>query len=365
MLRKLTHYLGLILLGGKEELVNLILTKHFELTYRFLILLIITAFLQKAIAQPGNLVPNPGFEDRIECVYNNGPISDAPPWFRPTEGTPDVFHECGIVNEDLCPYPDETYLDSWFFGIPTNTIGCQEPHSGAGYAGSFYFQPGIAPLYEYREYLAVELLEPLQAGQQYLVSYYVSLAERMTHGIWALQVAFLNEPYFNLSSPTFIPIQPSLTHTTGNFITDKEGWVEISGVYTAQGGELYMYMGNFQANIYTESIDVMNGQSTQSHYLNSAYYYIDDVYVGTDLLSLTEQIAFHLNLWPNPVHDRLNISVNFPSELQIYSVTGALILPAFQINNMVSLDVSTWSHGVYLVNVINADSNNLYRFIKW
>jgi hypothetical protein len=335
------------------------------LTYRFLILLIITAFLQNAIAQPGNLVPNPGFEDRIECVYNNGPLSDAPPWFRPTEGTPDVFHICGVVNENSCPYPESAILDPWLFGVPTNAAGCQQPNTGDGYAGSFYFQPGIAPLYEYREYLAVELLEPMQEGQQYLVKYYVSLAERMTHGIWALQVAFLNDPYFNLSSPTFISIEPSLTHTIGNFVTDKEGWTEISGVYTAQGGEQYMYMGNFQANISTESIDVMNGQSTENHYFNSAYYYIDDVYVGTELLNLEEQIGYHSNLWPNPVQDELNISVNSLSTIQIYSVTGAMILPAFQVNSLISLDVSTWSRGMYLLNVINSDSNNLYRFIKW
>jgi hypothetical protein len=335
------------------------------LTYHFLILLILSAFLQKAAAQPGNLVPNPGFEDRVTCVWNDGTLTDCPPWFRPTGGTPDVFHVCAVVNEDPCPYPEQAFLDSWAVGVPTNVSGCQQPYAGDGYSGSFYFQPGIAPLYEYREYLAVELFEPMQAGQQYLVRYYVSLAERMTHGIWALQVAFLNEPYFNLSTPTYILIEPSLTHTIGDFVTDKEGWTEISGVYTAQGGEQYMYMGNFQANSSTESVDVMNGQSTQSHYLNSAYYYIDDVYVGAELLNLEEQIGYHSNLWPNPVQDKLNISVNSFSEVQIYSVTGALILPAFQINSMISLDVSTWSCGMYLVNVINSDSNNLYRFIKW
>jgi hypothetical protein len=335
------------------------------LTYRFLIFLLLTALHQKANAQPGNLVPNPGFEDRLTCVWNDGTLTDCPPWFRPTGGHPDVFHVCTVVNEDPCPYPEPTNWSPWMFGVPTNVVGCQESHSGQGYAGTFYLQPGIAPLNEYREYLAVELFEEMQAGQQYYVRYYVSLAEQATHAIWALQVLFLNEPYFNMDSPTYISLVPSLTHTTGSFVADKDGWTEISGIYTATGGERYLYMGNFQANADVESLDVnMPEQNIYSVQHNSAYYFVDDVYVGTELLSVSQSTAIDFTLWPNPVINELQVKVNSPSTIAVYSVTGASCLQPTQIDGQVTINVTEWSSGVYLIKVIGSDKIEVHRFLK-
>jgi hypothetical protein len=266
----------------------------------------------------------------------------------------------------LALIPKPTNWNPWAFGVPTNFVGCQEPHSGEGYAGGFFYNPGVAPLNEWREYLAIELLEELQAGQQYFVRYYVSLAEQVTHAIWALQVTFLNEPYYNLSSPTYIPIQPSLTHTAGDYVSDKENWTEISGIYAANGGERYLYMGNFQANADVESLDVnLPEQNIYSIHQNSAYYYVDDVYVGTELLSVPEPETTQVTFWPNPAIDELNIAVSKSSEITVYTVTGATCFPSTRIDGQIILNITQWSSGMYLLKVEDSETSEVYRFVKW
>src|SRR6056297_331578 len=253
--------------------------------YRFTFFIVFSLYAFAAFSQPGNLVENPGFEFRPECDDNNAPISEAPPWFSPTGATPDLFHECAVQLEDPCPYPDMLYLDPWAFGVPTNAVGCQHPRTGAGYAGGLIVSMNPDPEFNYREYLGVQLITPMNEGETYLVRFYVSLAERSLWAIHALQVLFSNEYIADSMSESFLDIQPQLSNEEGNYLSDREEWMELSWEYTADGTEQYMYIGNFQSNAIVDTLlAVPDSIDSEDHF--SSYYYIDDVYVGTDLLSV-------------------------------------------------------------------------------
>lgn len=292
--------------------------------YRFTFFLALLSTL--AQAQPGNLVENPSFEFRPECDDNNGPVEEAPPWFNPTGATPDVFHECAVQLEDPCPYPENVFLDPWLFGVPTNVLGCQEPRTGLGYAGMYFMTATESPDFEYREYLAIPLTATMNLGETYLIRFFVSLAERSLYGVHAIQVAFRPDSISQPASTSFLNIEPQLSNEEGNFILDRENWVELSWEYTADGTEQYMYIGNFQSNSVVETVVAVPDSIDQEDHFWS-YYYIDDVYVGTDLLSTNDQInRFDCNIWPNPAQNYLSIeSDKWIKSVEIFSIQGKLM----------------------------------------
>ena len=337
----------------------------FKMIYRFTFFLVFVLSSWVAAAQPGNLVENASFEFRPECDFSNNPPDEAPPWYNPTGATPDVFHECAVLLEDPCPYPENVFLDPWGFGVPTNAVGCQEPRTGLGYAGVFFYHPTVDV--DYREYLGIKLTEPLVNGETYLVRFYVSLAERSVWAVHAFQVYFSPDSISDPETLGFLDLPAQLTHTEGEFATDKEGWTEISWEYTADGTEEYMYIGNFQPNedadlfyALPDSIDI------EDHY--SGYYYIDDVYVGTGLLSTEDTENFYeLSLWPNPTLSSLNISsFSELKSIKIFSSLGKLVMQEnFSGLKSVELDVEHLTSGIYTLIATYQNGNSVTkRFVK-
>jgi hypothetical protein len=332
--------------------------------YRFIFLILSISSASPVFTQPGNLVENPSFEYRPECDDNNGPPSEAPPWFDPTGATSDVFHECAVQLEDPCPYPDQLYLDPWQFGVPTNAIGCQEPRTGVGYAGLFFYGPNVAGV-EWREYLGVPLSEALSAGETYLVRLYVSLAERSIYAVHALQVLFHNEA-INASEFGVLNYSPQLTHTAGDYVTDRAGWSELSWEYTANGTEQYMYIGNFQTNSVIDTLYALSDSIDPEDHFPHAYYYVDDVYVGTEILSLSEEgPPFDLIVFPNPVEDVLTLTTESAlKSVNIYSVSGALIDSfATYSSGTFELNISSLANGFYVLEVTNYSGYKAIRHI--
>lgn len=344
---------------------------HLVLNFRFtfFIPILVSASLQ---AQPVNLVPNGSFEERIECIWNNSNVKDAPPWFNPMhpgfqyQSTPDVFHECTIVNEAPCPYPESASLHAWAFGVPTNALGCEYPFDGAGYAGAFFFIPNyqLQALDGFREYLAVRLIEPLQEGMVYDVSMQLSLAERTTHAIWNVQVLFSED---SLTQPTtsYMPYEPQLNGTPGDYIDNYDGWHKIEWEYTASGGEQFMYIGNFEPNSQTDTLKVITG-NTYNHFFPGTYYYIDDVRVEYEALNVDNREQASLQLYPNPCEHYLTVqSGESLFEIQVWNHTGhAQPVPIQQIGGGIRLDTSGLSPGLYVIQLSNKEFSTQQKFVK-
>lgn len=142
---------------------------------------------------------------------------------------------------------------------------------------------------DHREYLSVPLVETLTSGQTYLVRFYVSLADRSMYAVHALQVLFTDQVISESSNYWgVLNYTPQLSHSEGAYITDKDNWTEINWEYTADGTEQYMYIGNFQSNAEIDTLfAVADSIDPEDHF--HSYYYIDDVYVGTAIMSVQNQ----------------------------------------------------------------------------
>jgi hypothetical protein len=198
-----------------------------------------------------NLVPNPSFEVLTTCPDGLSQIARAAPWDTPGFGTPDAYNGCvttGVVD------------------VPSNWIGHQEARTGIGYAGVFVYQVGQ----EYREYLQAPLTRPLATGEAVQVSFHVSLADNCR---WAVDRM---GAYLAVGAVTSAPIfssVPQVESSPGVPLADSAGWTEVSGTFTARGGEDHILIGEFHPDADLTRLDLGSARR------DASYYFIEDVSV--------------------------------------------------------------------------------------
>lgn len=217
------------------------------------------------------MVYNPSFEAHTACpdkIEKRETLNEVDAWWQPTLGTSDYFHPCGAKE---CQ-------------VPRNKMGYQTPHSGSAYCGIYCSKE------EYREYLQTELREPLVAGRRYRLSFYVSLADKSPSAIATLGALLTTDAVGGSSSAILVQREvtsigtngsqsitthymPQVQHSADSLLADSKQWTEVSGDFTAEGGERYLTIGNF-IPFNRSHVEVL-GNSTAV--LPGAYYYIDDV----------------------------------------------------------------------------------------
>jgi|GEM_PF-1021960 len=195
-----------------------------------------------------NLVPNPGFEQYITCPEYEGAIqfnTTYPPpagpdfWINPVEfSTPDHYHTCAG--------------NGTFGTVPLNDRGYQHPHGGQAYAGIITANNGNgAPTsLNYSEYVQCKLLQPLQAGKRYQLSFYLSYAGGdpvLPKNFIALDRygAHFSQTMVTETQLQYLTLPMHAGSTPGHFITDSAGWTLITAEFTAAGGEEWMVLGTF------------------------------------------------------------------------------------------------------------------------
>ncbi len=218
-----------------------------------------------------NLVYNPSFEEHLSCpekVDAYGVLAIVKDWFQPTSGSADYYNTCGTRE---C-------------GVPKNKLGVQYPHSGNGYCGIYCSKT------DYREYLQTKLKEPLQAGQRYELSFYVSLSEYSagavaTIGALLSKTCLQDTGTYTLMQKEVRPVTATISQTIATYylpqvqndyfhvLTNTASWSKISGTFVADGGEQYLTIGNFLPANQSNLTDL----ETLTYLLPGAYYYIDDV----------------------------------------------------------------------------------------
>jgi len=211
-----------------------------------------------------NLVPNPSFETLTQCPTGFQGICQgwAVSWTCPTQGTSDLYNVCSDPLSAV--------------SVPRNSFGYQNTRTGDGYAGILCKWP--TPI---REYLKVGLSTPLNAGQWYQVSFYVSLAN-FTCGVEHIGAYFTSTDVYQ---PTFnvLNFQPQVEASQG-FLSDTVGWELISGCFQAVGGEQYMIIGNFRNDAETPIDPNCDGIAS--------YYYVEDIAV--EITSPPEDLGLDL-----------------------------------------------------------------------
>lgn len=215
------------------------------------------------------LVPNGGFEQVKGKVTAPDQIGRAVGWEAVTLGYADLF------SRDASD-PD--------VGVPANQYGAMEPAEGDRYAGLFAWkddgrfdayqegrQDPFAPGWNvYAEYIQVELVRALEAGETVRVRFRAALAPLSDRAVSGLG-AYCSPVALHGDHRRFLREKAQVASAT---VMDRRGaWVEVDGTFEADGGERYLIIGTFPY-VGFDATRIVEGPDNKF-----AYYYIDAVSV--------------------------------------------------------------------------------------
>lgn len=306
---------------------------------RHLVVIIITLFSFSLKAQ--NILHNRSFEtysvSAFGCAYN---FSMVGVWQQ--INSPDHF-------TSLCTFTNN-------YGVPNNTAGVSYPKSGNAYIGIVCFYK----TQENKEYIYQHLVNPLIAGKTYYTSFYVSKADRTAYAIKNIGANFsVTQP--TVVSIPYISSNPQIQNQSG-YLTDTVGWAKIEGYFTAQGGEQYITIGNFNSNLDTDTL--YTGTNNPIPFDSGmSYYYIDSLSLYDSLDYVTNinkyENDFKINLYPNPNNGNFNIEyhINKEAEFVMTDVTAIIVnqytlLPS---QNSLLIKEEELKAGVYFYHILVGD----------
>jgi hypothetical protein len=211
-----------------------------------------------------NLVVNNSFEEHTNnCGAANGAISSGScvGWTNVGITTPDIFSACYSGNTFNC-------LN---MGLPDNCVGeGVSPRTGDYHAGF------ITRYSTNLEFMVGQLSEPLEAGKTYDVGLFVRRGSLVQYAVNGIGIKF----YQNQPTVPMFGEDPDVV--TNDVIVDSDNWTEISGEFTATGGELWFAIGRFYEDTNPNYLEVDTGPGAQNGcaFTDGAYYYVDDVFVN-------------------------------------------------------------------------------------
>jgi len=222
-----------------------------------------------SLAQPKNLIPNPGFELNTGCPGASVYLRNTNNWhkIKNHKGTPDYYY-------GNCDY----------HGIINPMAPGNLPYEGQGYVGQFVYYSHLNQC----EYIVVKLNEKMVKDSSYYLEYYVLPSTLYPHRIDSYGTHFSTTEPKGQNDQEFkvVPLQEHIGNPKGSFITDTINWTKISGTYVAQGGEQYATFGNFRKFEERKTI-LEDGNIAQPL---AAYMFIDGI--GLKLSSDTAQFDF-------------------------------------------------------------------------
>lgn len=216
-----------------------------------------------------NLVPNNGFEEYSALPNAQGQWNRCNGWTN-AGGTP----VNGFFGD-----PDYLHLNGGFPAqLPSTPPAFVNPHSGdAIMAFLGYREPAVGAT-DIREYLSVELSEPLEIGTAYSISFWISNGESsighfyQCDGIGVLLSG--QEP--QQIGTSYIDREPQVK-IEGEFFSNE--WVRQTFTYEADSAYTHLTIGNFYSDEETSVSVAVEGPLP----FPGAYYFVDEVSVIPDV----------------------------------------------------------------------------------
>ena len=213
-----------------------------------------------------NLVPNPSFEDTVDCeVSTQCSLLKAVGWYNPNTATPDVWD---FDQSRYCGNPIDTSSSS------SQSTGFEWPSDGIRHAGFLcWFGPGSSFS---KDYLGAQLIQTMVAGQAYRVAFKCSRMDHYKYAIDGISVYFgstmVQENHPN--HLTSVTPQLHLSDPNSPFLVQSDGWLQLADTFVAVGGEQWMVMGSF------DPPSLVNGTVVNPNsFYDYAYYMVDEVEV--------------------------------------------------------------------------------------
>nr|MBK9653827.1 T9SS type A sorting domain-containing protein [Bacteroidota bacterium] len=292
-----------------------------------------------------NLVPNPSFEDTLNCPNLPTPNISSCLFWDTYGGTPDYFNPCANYGP--------------FFGVPYNIGGYQIAYNGESYCGFLTWSvvPGVIPN---REFIGVKLIDSLQIGTKYFVSCYISNSDTIPNNSSTNKICFRfsNIEYTYLVNP---PVDNFAHICEDSIVYEKSSWKKIGSTFIADSNYKYLIIGNF----YQDSLTKIDSLPPYSQAL--AYYYIDAVCVTTDSsydavwTSITNNTASEEIFFPNPANEFLNFENNLNNtHFAIYNIVGKQILCSELVKGFNQINTGSIAAGFY---ILITDKAKTFRFI--
>jgi len=212
-----------------------------------------------------NMVRNPSFEQYKNLPEDLGQIKQASFHGGGNQAEGDYYHR-RAKNKDVA--------------TPRNKMGRAEPRTGDAYAG-FYAYTNRYVKREFREYIQLQLKQPLLKDHEYCVRAHVYLSESSNRGLAGLGLSTSRYAMAKDNQTVLELPYVWLLKQDKKPIVDRK-WVEVSTIYKAQGGETHIIIGNFQWDKDTKVTGAIEVDSFRNPNVDFAYYFLDDVCV-TDL----------------------------------------------------------------------------------
>jgi len=313
----------------------------------FLFVSIAHTFSQEVI----NLVPNPSFEEfENGCPENLHEIPLHWSWWR---DSPNSFSTC---------VDPQNLLDSLGWA-PWTGFGTQMPAHGESFCGFYsHGQPEDSNSSNFREYLGCELLEPLEVGNTYYVSFKVSTGYKGYYWVtWAcshIGAIFTNEAFDWQQNP--MPI-PNFAHVyTEEIISDTVNWITISGTVIADQAYTHLGLGVFFEFELIDTFQILEGPSL------GGYYFIDDICVSaypdcSVVLNTEKQLIDNkIRIYPNPASQHVSIECETPVISCIIYDNGGRVVGSWNPHAEVfTLGLEAISEGMYTLLVTTKDKKTI------
>jgi gliding motility-associated-like protein len=228
------------------------------------IILIIYCLLLKAhyLHCQVNLVPNPSFEEYIECPHLVNELYKCLNWFNLFDGTPDYYNSCNNNPASAVAIP-----------VHSN-VHYKQPRTGGACVGiySIYLNSNI----HIREYIGVKLNKRLKKGVVYYSEFYVSPRNNIMEDnnfcvIDKFGCSFSKDTMFEVLLPSKPMKKQNYFGYQGGLIDELFTWTKISGCVLGDDEE-FLTIGNFN-----EKEDVSTKIECFDIFPSAVYYYIDDV----------------------------------------------------------------------------------------
>ncbi len=283
-----------------------------------------------------NLVPNSSFETYDSCPQFQGQVELAAPWFNPTNDSPDYFNVCGAIG----------------LGVPNNFRGHQDARTGNSYMGT-YIDDVLGM--NRREYIEVELTQSLVLGKKYEVYFYIV---GTTGGGYEgasdnVGCALTIDSLIDYSTIYLLSATPAFTSAA--IVTDTLNWTKVNFVYTSNGGEKFLTIGNFFPDSLDHTINILDPSDTTTDV--NAYYYIDDVFVGlADTTGVEENTIVNdiFSFYPNPSNSVLVIESEFlNTSIIISDVLGKQVKQFYTVQKRTEISIADLTQGIYFVRSKN------------